>query len=291
MPKLKTVYEKEEDIPEGYVDLYVERNGKFELNGIEGVKTQADIDRVTEGLRKEKSDHKETKGKLAKFGDIDPETLPATLAELEEVKTTLDALKKDGKGLDETKVQPMIEAAVKRALGPVEREKISLERSLAEQKKLTEAAQGEVVGLKGQFTQSKIETALRNAAADSKVIATAIDDAVMVGSRVFDIDETTGKITTRDMAGVTAGLDPKAWLKDMQEHRPHWWPASQGGGSQGGRGNTGNNSGNPWSAGAWNITAQGAYIKQHGAEKAAQAAESVGSKVGATKPTVPNKAA
>ena len=33
--KLKTIYEKEEEIPEGYTDLYLERNGKFELTGIE----------------------------------------------------------------------------------------------------------------------------------------------------------------------------------------------------------------------------------------------------------------
>ena len=290
MPKLKTIYDKAEDIPEGYAELYVERNGKHELTGIEGVKTQADIDRVNEALRKEKSDHKETKGKLSKFGDVDPETLPATLAEFEETKATLDALKRDGKGLDDTKVQPMIEAAVKRALGPVEREKTALERQLTEQKKLTEAAQGEVVGLKGQFTQTKIEQALRDAAIGGKILPTAIDDAVMYGSRVFDVEEGSGRILTKDINGVTPGIDPAAWLKDMQQHKPHWWPASVGGGSGGGRGPTGNNAGNPWSAEAWNITAQGAYIKQHGVEKAGQAAQSVGSKIGATKPT-PRQAA
>ena len=29
MPKLKTSYEKQEEIPEGYGELYVEKDGKF----------------------------------------------------------------------------------------------------------------------------------------------------------------------------------------------------------------------------------------------------------------------
>ena len=34
MPKLKTIYDKAEEIPEGYAELYAEKNGKFELTQI-----------------------------------------------------------------------------------------------------------------------------------------------------------------------------------------------------------------------------------------------------------------
>ena len=49
---LKTIYDNEADIPEGFAALYTEKNGKWELTGVQGVKTQLDVDRVQEALRK-----------------------------------------------------------------------------------------------------------------------------------------------------------------------------------------------------------------------------------------------
>jgi hypothetical protein len=43
---------------------------------------------------------------------------------------------------------------------------------------------------------------------------------------------------------------------------------------------------NPWSERAWNISAQGRYVREHGMDKARETAAKVGSRVGATKPTV-----
>lgn len=288
MPKLKTIYDKKEDIPEGYGELYVERGGKFELTGIEGVKTQADIERVSEALRKEKTDHKTTKEALAKFGDLDPEKVPAALEELEEVKAQLAAVAKDGK-IDEGAVQERIEAAVNRAVGPLQRDKKALETQLAQKDKVIGEKDGEVQTLQGSIKRSKIEGVLRDNAIAAKVQATAIDDAVMVGLNMFE--EIDGKYVTKDGVGVTPGLDPKEWYKDMQEKRPHWWPASQGGGSRGGGAPLGRNADNPWSPAGWNVTAQGKYIKEHGEAKAAEAAKSVNSRIGATKPTPVDKAA
>lgn len=286
--KLKTLYEKKEDIPEGYGELYVERGGKFELTGIEGVKTQADVDRVSEALRKEKADHKTAKETLAKWGELNPDEVPAQLEELNEVKAQLATLTKDGK-IDEGAVQERIEAAVTRAVGPLQRDKASLEKQLDVQKKTVAEKDGVIESLNSGIKRSKIEGVLRDNAIAGKVLATAIDDAVMVGVGMFE--EVDGKYVTKDGVGVTPGLDPKEWLKDMQEKRPHWWPASQGGGSRGGTGPLGNRADNPWSPEGWNITKQGQYVTQHGEAKAAEAAKSVGSKIGATKPPVAAKAA
>ena len=41
---------------------------------------------------------------------------------------------------------------------------------------------------------------------------------------------------------------------------------------------------NPWSKAGWNLTKQGAYAKEHGVEKAQDAAKSAGSAFGATHP-------
>lgn len=284
--KLKTIYPKAEDIPEGFADLYVERNHQFELTGIEGVKTQADVDRVSEALRKEKTDHKTTKESLSKFGDLDPEKIPAALEELEEVKAQLATVTKDGK-VDEGAVQERIEAAVNRAVGPLNRDKVSLEKQLGLKDKTIAEKETEIGSLHGNIKRSKIEGLLRDNAIASKVIATAIDDAVMVGVGMFE--EVNGVYVTKDGVGVTPGLEPKEWYKDMQEKRPHWWPTSQGGGSRGGGGPTGRNADNPWSPAGWNITKQGQYIVAHGEAKAVEAARSVGSRIGATKATPAEK--
>ena len=283
MATLKVTYDKQEDIPEGFADLYRERNDKWELkpDAIEGIKTQADVDRVNEALRKEKGEHKVAKEKLAKFGEIDPETLPATLEEAAENKARIDTLTKEGK-IDETKVQERIDAGIARALGPVQREKTQLQRELDNTKKTLGEKDGEIGSLKSERVKNKIEGSLRDAAIGAKVLPTAIDDAVQISSNLFEITE-DGRIVTKDNVGVTPGIEPKDYFKDAQEKKPHWWPASQGGGAQGGRGG-GQGAPNPWAAGNWNITAQGAYVKQHGEAKAAEAAKAAGVTLGATKP-------
>jgi hypothetical protein len=281
--KLKTVYANAEDIPEGYADLYTERNGQFELTGIEGVKTQTDVDRVTESLRKERNDHKQTKEKFAAFSELDPEEVHTKLENYDSLVEQNEALKAGGQ-FDEEKAEPIIQARVKQAIGPLEREKASLQKQIVERDRKLQEKDGEVVNLRTTIVTDKVERSLREAAADAKVLGPAVSDVVLNGQRVFELTE-DDRVITRDLPGVTPGLTPKEWLKDKQETSPHWWPLSAGGGSRGG-GPGGNFSGaqNPWSAAGWNITKQGAYIREHGEAKASQLAESAGSKIGATKP-------
>lgn len=281
MPKLKTIYDTEDEIPEGLKDYYVERNGKFEIQA-EGVKTQADIDRVQEGLRKEKADHKATKEKLQAFGELDPAKIPDQLAELETVKAQLDAAIKDGK-VDPEKQQATIDAHVKRALGPVEREKTQLQRDLDIARKTVTERDAEKAALENSIKRGKIQGTLRDAAIAAKLIPTAIDDAVQIGADSFEIAE-DGRILTKESSGITAGIEAKDWFKDMQEVRPHWWPASVGGGAGGGRGGVLNRAENPWTAEGWNMTKQGQYLRANGEEKAAAAAKAAGVTIGATKP-------
>ena len=283
MPKIKTLYDKAEEIPEGYAELYTERNGHFELTGVEGVKTQSDIDRVQEGLRKEKADHKTTKEKLTKFGDLDPERVTEQLSELEATKAQLDAAIKDGT-VDPKKTEAAVDAAVKRALGPVEREKTQLQRDLDAARKTIVEKDGKVVELETGIKQSKIEGALRDAAIAAKVVPTAIDDAVFVSARLFELTE-DGRVLTRDNVGVAPGLEPKDYYKDAQERRPHWYPQSVGGGSRGGGPGGGADRGaNPWTKEGWNITKQGQTLRTVGKEKAAAMAAVAGVALGATKP-------
>lgn len=284
--KLKTVYDTEEEIPEGFAELYTERNGKWELTGIEGVKTPADVERVQEALRKEKNDHKATKQLLVPFEGLDPETIVANQTKLEEVTAQLEAINKDGR-VDETKLEPIIAARVKQAVAPLERDKLNLERQLDAQKKLVTEKDGEVVTLRTSITTGDIERDIRDAAAEAKVIPSAIFDAVRYGREVFEKTD-DGRVITKDVSGVTPGLTPKEWFKDQMDKAPHWWPPSVGGGSQGGGGGgrgTYSGANNPWSKAGWNLTKQGALVKQLGETKAGEIAAQAGSHIGATKAT------
>ena len=295
MPKLKTSYEKQEEIPEGYGELYVEKDGKWNLTGIEGVKTQADIDKLQEAARKEREATKVVKTQLdaikTALGEIDPATIPASLEELNEARARLDTLTKEGK-IDETKIQGQIDAAVTRAVGPVKRDLDAAQRQLEAERKKTIEKEAEKTALQESIKQERIRNTIRAAVTGGKtpVLPTAVDDAVLVGERMFDYTD-DGKLVTKNDVGVTPGLDPAEWTKDMMERKPHWWPTSVGGGARGGGpGNVGIGKDNPWSAEGWNITAQGQKVREVGAAKAAEMAGKVGSKLGATKPPVKSAA-
>lgn len=281
---LKTIYDKAEDIPEGYADLYTERNGKWELTGIQGVKTQADVERVQEALRKEKLDHKATKDTLKPFEGFDAEVIAAQTHELEEAQAQLAALKKDG-SIDEAKLEPIIAARVAQKVAPMERDLRNAQAQIGVKDKALTEKDGEVVALKSSITAGEIDRNIRDAAVEAKVLGPAIADAVLHGRGIFERTE-DGRIITKDnIGGVVPGLSVKEWLKDQIEKSPHWWPASVGGGSNGsGKGGNVSRANNPWSKAGWNITKQGALVRELGEVKAGEIAAQVGCKIGATKP-------
>lgn len=280
---LKTIYDNLEDIPAGYEALYTERNGKWELTGVQGVKTQADVERVQEALRKEKLDHKAAKDALRPFEGLDVDALLSAQNELDETKAQLAAVKADG-SIDEAKLEPIIAARVAQKIAPLERDLRNTAAKLTEKDKLLAEKDNEVGTLKSTITTGNVERSIRDAAIAAKMLPTAVNDAVLKGSRVFEVDD-HNNVITKDNVGVTPGLSPKEWLKDEVERSPHWWPASVGGGSNGGTGGNGTTrANNPWSKGAWNMTKQGALVRELGEQKASEIAASVGSHIGATRP-------
>jgi hypothetical protein len=287
--KLKTTYEKAEDVPPGFEELYTERGGKLELSGVEGVKTQADIDRVQAALVKERNDLKEAQKLLGKFEGFNPDELPAQLEELTELRSKVEGLKADGK-LNEEQIAARVEASVARATGPFQRDLKTANAALEAARNLVKEKDGVIQTLTTSQKQENIRRALRDAAIDAKVISPALDDAVLVGERMFEMSE-DGKLVTKADAGCSAGLSPKEWAKEMQAVRPHWFPVSQGGGAAGGRGPLATGKENPWSRDGWNITEQGRKVKEFGEAKAAEMAAKVGSKLGAIRPPKPASAA
>jgi len=269
---LKAVYDKQDDIPEQFQELYTERDGKWELTEVQGMKTQADVDRLQTSLTKERTDHKATKEKLVPLADLDPEQIAKDADELAEARIRLE----NGDGqVDEDKIEALVAARVATKVAPLERDI----------RKLTEE-NGELVNTNTEYatkeTNRTISDAVRSAASETKVVTTAMDDVLMLGERVFEVQE-DGSVTTKDGIGATPGVNAETWLAEMQEKRPHWWPAAQGGGANGGGNAGGGFSENPFSAAHWNMTKQGAAVRAD-PDKAGRMAQAAGTTVGGTKP-------
>lgn len=273
--KLKLVYGTQEDIPNGYEALYTEKDGKWHLTGVEGMKTSEDISRLTESLRKEREDHKKVKDVLAKLGgpDLDADALVEKLDEYEELKLRVES--GEGGKIDDKKVEELVEQRVQRRLAPVERERDRLKTRNTE----LETENGT---LKGTITRGTVESELRRHATEGKVVTSALDDILDIGANIFEVAEDGAVVTKQGLRNVPAGVTPDVWLSDMKEKRPHWWPASQGGGA-GGSG-SGNGTGvNPWTKDNWSIEAQAQLVRTDPG-KADRLAKAAGVHVGAMSP-------
>src|ERR1043165_9772279 len=114
---LKAIYETESEVPEALKEFYAPKGDKWELQA-EGIKTQGDVDRVSEALRKERADAKAAKDRLALFGDLDPATLRTTLDEYEVLKAQVAT----GAGVDEEKLTELRTKIENQVKAPLTRE-------------------------------------------------------------------------------------------------------------------------------------------------------------------------
>lgn len=265
--KLKLVYDTLDEIESSFHPLYTERDGKFHLTGVEGMKTQTDIDRVQEALRKEREDHKATRSKYAPIADLDLTEVVAKLDKYDELELLASKNK-----LNNDELETLVEKRVKGRLTPLERELAARNNELQEATKTLESLQKEKIA-------RTINDSIRAAAAEAKMLPEAIDDALLLGSQIFEIDELTGEVVSSDRSGM-AGLAPSVWLQELQDKKPHWWPSNSGGGARGG---TSGGGPNPWSHDGWNLTEQGKIYMQN-ASKAEQLAKAAGTTVGGQRP-------
>ena len=277
MSELKTVYDNEDDIPESvenFRELFVEKNGKFELTGISGIQTPANVARLQTGLEKERDAHKATKERLKVWGDMDHEDVVSKLDRIPELEAAAKG-KLDDQAIEEI-VQRRLDGTLKSKLGPIERENTKLKRE-----------RDEFAEKIGTFEQRETRRSIRDetgkALLAAKVIPEAHEDALFLAERLMEVTE-DGNVITKDGNGVPPGLHPADWLTEIQDKKPHWWPPAVGGGARGSRGGTTFGGPNPWSADGWNMTAQGQYVRAHGTEKASRLAEAAGTKIGGERP-------
>jgi len=256
-----------DELPEEIQALYTQKGEVFELTGIAGVKAQADVDRLQNALVKERNDHKTLKSQFAVLGDKKPEDLLAALDRVTELEQMLSAP-------DDTKINQLADSRVKVKIAPLERTINELTNKLQESQSLIQAASA-------REKQRSVVEAVRDAATKSQgFLPSAIDDAVLLAERIFDVSE-DGAVLTKDGVGITPGISPQVWLTEIQNRRQHWWGTTQGGGASGGRTDIGTS--NPFTHEGWNVTAQGRLMNSDPA-KAAQMAKSAGTTVGGQRP-------
>lgn len=256
-------------VDEAYHGMFTERDGKFEFDGVGGMKTQADITRLQGGLNKERDDHKATKLTLAGFDGIDVATVHTQLDRIAELEAAA------GGKLDEDKMNELVETRLVTKIAPINRElgKITKERD-----SLFEENQGYVAA----NIKRSIGDSIGKAIAESKgFLQEASEDAIIAGERIFEVNE-DGSVTAKDNVGVTPGISPAEWLTDLQPKKPHWWGKSAGGDARPGDHSTPSGN-NPWAAETWNVTEQNALFRANQA-KAKQLAAAAGSSIGGLKP-------
>lgn len=265
---LKATIDSLEDLPEELHGHYAERDGKYYLD-VEGLPTQESVTKLEGALSKVKAEKKQLGERLALLGDLKVEDALEQIARIPELEAAAS-----GK-VDDEKIQEMVEARLKAKLSPVEREKSTLKAKL-----------DELTGVVGEYQQRErkrtITDAVREAIGKSDgFVRSAEEDALLLAERMLEVDE-DGRVVTRDDAGVAAGIEPAAWLAEMQARKPHWWGPSSGGGATGNRGGAGAGP-NPWSATGWNLTEQMRVIKES-PQRAEQLAKAAGTTVDGQRP-------
>ena len=128
---LRALMDSLEGVDPSVAELYTERNGKFELTGIDGVKSQGDIDRLMKASAKEREDHRTTKERFAILGDQDPADIMNLLDSIPELKAAAD-----GKSTDDEQIQNLVNAKLKTTVLPLER---NIKQLMEDNATLTEA--------------------------------------------------------------------------------------------------------------------------------------------------------
>lgn len=256
-----------EGVPEALHAFYVEKDGQFQLQ-VTGVPSQGDLDSVRNLLTKEKALHKTLQDRVKLLGDHRIEDIPALLDRIPELEATQGQI-------DDEKINQLVEARIKARVGPIERERDKLQTQVTEKDQT-------IKDFEAKDRTRTIHDKVREDAVKAKVLPEAVDDALLLADRIFEVDD-AGRVVTRDNVGVTPGIEPSVWFTDVQKTRPHWWGPSTGGGGSGQRGGGGDATSNPFTHDGWNLTAQGALVTSDRA-KAEQLAKAAGTTIGGQRP-------
>ncbi len=244
-----------DDVDEAFRGEYAERDGKFVLDVI-GVFSEIDRTKLQEALRKERDEHKTTRGKLGKFGENTPERFVELTDKTEELQLALDAT---GAENDEERAAKIEELAERKSLAKIR----PLERQL---KTVNDAMLGitsERDKLKAKERRATVLSSVLSPTLlkEVGVVADAAEDVELWALVNFEIDEHSGKVVSKDSLG-TSGLSPRDVFTEMKAEgrRRHWFGPTQGAGADDGKGRESFQN-NPFSQETFSLTRIGQLVK------------------------------
>lgn len=216
---IKVSYDSKDEVPEKFAELYSEKDGKFVLSGVDGIKTQDDVDKVQEALRKERELKKAAEAKLTAYDGIEADGLREQLDELARLRTT-------GGKVEDDEIEKIVSERLKLDKAKHEREVEKLTNQLTQ-------AQEERTNLVNEKNKSLVERKLREVA--SPLVNEAAMNDVLFRASIFEVTE-DGSVVTKEGVGVTPGQDPAAWLDETIKTNTHWTKTTKGAGARGNSG-------------------------------------------------------
>jgi len=232
---LEDVVESLEKVPQPYRTLYVEKDGKFNLDmgRIEDtVALKASIEKERKAARDSDAARKAVEAKYeAKYAGIDPDEVRAMQAKF--------GADEEGQLIKAGKIE---EVVAKRT----EKQRLAQEKELQARDAKVEAAEGRAK----KFSQRALDDRVKDAVI-GKVHDTAIKggDVMRAAREIFTLNEDGDAVQMDKDGNVVLGKDgktsfgPAEWIESMREINPHWFPnQNSGGGASGDRGARGNSS-------------------------------------------------
>ncbi len=267
---LDMIVESLDSVSEAFRGEYEERDGKFVLS-VSGAFSEVDRNKLQESLRKERDEHKSTRGKLKAFGENTPDSITDLTDKNDELQIALDA----AGGNDEERAAKIDELVERRSLAKIR----PLERSLKTVNEALLGMTGERDGLLTDKRKAKILGTVLSPKLlkDVGVVADASEDVELWALHNFEVDEHSGKVVSKDSLG-TPGLGPKDVFTEMKANgqRRHWFGPTQGAGAAGGKGGESFEN-NPFSQETFSLTRIGQLVKADTA-KAIRMAKAASSK-------------
>lgn len=190
------------------------------------------VNKETEGLKKNKdqllAEKKALEGKANPFLSLGVEAEEAEKA-LELVKS--QNFKKLVEAGDFDKLTESITKDVETRAEKQWRDQVA--KANSEKDETTKASEV----LKTELRQIRVLDEIKNAAIELGVSASAVEDVVLSGERVFDIDPDDGKCYAfkdgERVPGKDGWLTPKEWLTNKKPDKLHWWGQTKVAGAPG----------------------------------------------------------
>jgi hypothetical protein len=222
----------------------------------------AEIDRLRKHSQKLLDEKKTLKTNLDKFDGVDADTISKMMEQF--------ATNEEARLIAEGKFDEVVNRRT-------EKTRLDMESRLNELTEKYDSTVQQNSALQQRYNDAVVNNHLRAAAEKAGVLPTAIDDVLARARGTFNVLD-NGEIEARDKDGnlVVVGskpLSPALFVDGLKDTAPHYWPASQSGGANGGTGK-GSKIENPFRKGSssYSITEQ-ARLRRTDPQLAAQLAE------------------